>query len=84
MGVMSCNRPKCESIMCDTYIDSVGYICYECENEFKENIEKMEDKPNTEYSILRELKKFMDTEKNTFTEGNGMDVNQFFRTYRRD
>lgn len=84
MGVNSCDRPECENIMCDTYIDSVGLICYECENEFKEYIEKMEDKPNTKYSILRELKKFMDSEKNTFTEGKEMDVNQFFQTYRRD
>lgn len=84
MGVRSCFRPKCENILCDTYIDSVGYICYECENEFKEFIEKMGDKPNTKYSILRELKKFMDTEKDTYTEGKEMDVNEFFQTYRRD
>lgn len=84
MGVMSCNRPKCENIMCHTYIDSVGYICYECENEFKEYIEKIEDKPYTEHSIRRELKKFMETEKDTFSEGKEMDVNQFFQIYRRD
>jgi hypothetical protein len=84
MGVRSCFRPKCENILCDTYIDSVGYICYECEKEFKEHIDKLEDKPNTEYSILIKLKKFMDTEKNTFTEGKEMDVNEFFQSYKRD
>lgn len=40
MGVMSCSRKKCENIMCQTYIDDVGYICYECTVEFKEYLEK--------------------------------------------
>ncbi len=35
MGVMSCSRLNCSSIMCDTHIDSVGYVCPECQNEFE-------------------------------------------------
>ena len=40
MGVMSCSRKDCENIMCRTHVDGVGYICDECESEFKEYIEK--------------------------------------------
>ena len=34
MGVKSCSRKNCENIMCDTYIDNIGYICDECQKEF--------------------------------------------------
>ena len=30
MGVLSCNRVGCESIMCDRYNDRFGYICDSC------------------------------------------------------
>jgi len=35
MGVMSCHRKCCENIMCDTYIDGIGYVCNDCQTEFK-------------------------------------------------
>ena len=39
MGVMSCHRRDCENIMCDTYVQGAGYICWECKKEFKEYLE---------------------------------------------
>lgn len=36
MGVKSCSISDCESIMCDTYVDGVGYICTDCQERFIE------------------------------------------------
>ena len=33
MGVLECDRYKCDNIMCDRYSHHYGYICSEC---FKE------------------------------------------------
>ena len=33
MGVKSCSRNGCESIMCDRYSTEYGYICYSCFDE---------------------------------------------------
>lgn len=30
MGVMACDRRGCDSIMCDIYSDTYGYICDPC------------------------------------------------------
>ena len=35
MGVMSCSKRNCDNIMCDTYVNHIGYICDNCKNEFK-------------------------------------------------
>lgn len=37
MGVMACSKKGCDNIMCDHYVPSVGYICYECISDFKKN-----------------------------------------------
>jgi hypothetical protein len=34
MGVKSCSKRDCESIMCDTYVGGVGYVCQDCQDEF--------------------------------------------------
>lgn len=79
MGVMSCNRKNCENIMCDTYISDVGYVCDECQAEFKENL-NVEVK--NEGEIIRELQKFMATEK--FVPGKEMSVDEFFAIRKID
>ena len=97
MGVMSCSRNNCDNIMCDTHIYDVGYICWECQKEFKEYLtwaplEKGEEVyPQTqlqasngivvitEGQITKALKVFMETEKNYYTEGKEIDVDDFFR-----
>ena len=36
MGVMSCYRAECESIMCDYYATEFGYICNDCLQELRD------------------------------------------------
>ena len=35
MGVKACSRSGCGSIMCDTYVPEIGYVCPECQREFE-------------------------------------------------
>ena len=84
MGVMSCYRKGCENIMCDTYVPEVGYICYECQNEFKDYLEYNRIYVEREGEIRRELTKFMETRKGDFTKGAEVDVDDFFKSYTRD
>ena len=85
MGVMSCNRPCCEQIMCDTYVDTVGYVCYECQSEFKDYlilVHNTSDLP--EGQIRRTLETFMETEKGNFDLGDDTNVDDFFASYTPD
>ena len=79
MGVMACDRNNCKNILCDTYVDNIGYICYDCQREFKiflKSKELVEPLPN---DVLRnELRVFMKTEKDTYKE-NEITVDEFFR-----
>jgi hypothetical protein len=54
MSVLSCNRKKCENIMCDYYSNKHGYICRECISELI----------NTDGRIS--IKKFMNSEKDNY------------------
>ena len=83
MGVMSCHRPDCENIMCDVYVDGIGYVCWECEKEFKEYLEDEGLTIETEGEIQRHLKMFMSTEKDSFDVGDAMDVEDFFNQHRK-
>ena len=80
---MSCSRKDCDGIMCDTYVSSVGYICYECQSEFKEYLEKEDLNPKTEGQIIRELEKFMVTTKDKYVEGKETTVCDFFEERTR-
>lgn len=53
MSVMECSRTNCNNIMCEKYLESVGYICYECLEEFKKLC-------RTKY-----IREFMETERLT-------------------
>ena len=81
---MSCSRKSCSNIMCDTYVDNIGYVCNECKEEFKEYLHKLSIRATTEGEINRALEKFMETRKDDYKEGNKMDVDEFFRGYTRD
>lgn len=83
MGVMSCSREGCSNIMCDTYVNDIGYICYECQKEFKEYLFIYDKNPSNENKIKKELKKFMSTEKDSYTRGRDMSVDEFFHFYTR-
>jgi hypothetical protein len=61
MGCMGCAR--CDSVMCDTYIDDFGYICYNCKQKF-ENF--LFSKGYNPYEIkVSELMKMLKEFKNT-------------------
>jgi len=84
MGVMSCYRNNCENIMCDIYVNGIGYVCYECQSEFKEYLASNGIVVETEGEIKRELQKFMESEKDAYTKGKNMSVDEFFNEYRKD
>jgi len=75
---MSCSRRGCDSIMCHTYVDSVGYICHSCQEEFKEYLKINNIIARTEGQIKRELRNFMETQKDEYKEGNNMNIDDFF------
>lgn len=83
MGVLSCSRYDCPRIMCDTYVSSVGYICNECKEEFKEYLSANSLNPQNEGEIERELRTFMQTSKDTYFKGRDMSVDEFFNSYTR-
>lgn len=84
MGVMPCYRKGCDEIMCHTYVDGeVGYICRECQNEFKEYATENDLDVSTEGQIKMELTKFMSLEKGSFAKGKEMDIDEFFDQYTR-
>lgn len=80
MGVMSCSRNGCESIMCQTHIDDVGYICSSCKIEFEEFLEKriLIEGDLYEGEIIKALKSFMETEP-SLEKGEKISLYDFFR-----
>jgi len=78
MGVMSCSRNSCNNIMCDTYISTVGYICFECQREFKEYIQNNNINLITEAEIVDELERFISTEKGLFDSSTKISIDDFF------
>ncbi len=83
MGVLSCSRKDCDNIMCDTYVDGIGYICFDCQREFKEYAEKEIKDLNTEGKIKRALEKFIGTSKDSFSEGKNITIDDFFTSHTR-
>ena len=84
MGVMSCSRRGCDSIMCDTHVDSIGYVCPECQNEFKEYVNLNHFPINSIDALRFYLNRFMDTGKGNFTiNENKVNIDEFFNYHRR-
>lgn len=82
MGVMGCSRNGCESIMCDTYINDVGYVCMGCQVEFKEYLEENISCDN-ESQIKESLSVFMRTRKGQYTKGEKVSVDEFFNKHTK-
>lgn len=80
MGVMSCARPECESIMCDTAVPGIGYVCKDCQKEFDEYLEENPIKA-TKRNISKELKKFMGTDKGTYSGDKVISTKDFFKSH---
>ena len=60
MSVKECRRNGCAEIMCETYIEGIGYIGGGCSQEFIESFSKLEA-PKSE--IDEAMRKFIDSEK---------------------
>lgn len=82
MGVLSCARPSCSNIMCDTYVETVGYVCSECQNEFNEYLEHKNLTPHTDYEFTLNLRVFMETDKTNSYRKDIPDTETFFSHYR--
>jgi hypothetical protein len=82
MGVMSCSRKRCPNIMCDTHIDDIGYICYDCQKEFKLYLTEMVLNPKTPTEIHNELEKFMKTTPRINYGDFELSIDEFFRINR--
>lgn len=63
MGAKYCSRNCCDSIMCDTYISQVGYICKDCIEEFKKYVISEQLVLNRNSKVIEELYKFIMTKK---------------------
>ena len=84
MGVMTCSRNGCSNIMFDTYISKVGYVCLDCQEEFKKYLEIEKIEVKTESQIESALEKFMDTDQGTYNkEDKEIGIDEFFRQYTR-
>jgi hypothetical protein len=72
--------------MCDTYVDGVGYVCWECKEEFKLYLEEMNEDETKMYQndIKLRLEHFMKTEKDTYTQGEIVLVDDFFSSYDQE
>lgn len=69
--------------MCDTYIDSVGYICYECQREFEEYLKRKGGKTLTRGKLLKRLNKFMESS-NEYISEDRINVDDFFKEHTRE
>lgn len=66
--------------MCDTYIDGIGYLCKECQ----EDVSRVLGEERMTYvEIVATLKEFIGIDKRDAFEPpyNGMTVKEFFRDY---
>ena len=80
MGVLACSRKECDNIMCRTYITSVGYICDDCQIEFKDYLKSKGIVPMTEHGIISSLKIFLHTtEEYNYIESNYDYLDNFFK-----
>lgn len=80
MGVLACDRNKCENVMCDTCIAGSYYICDECIEEFKDQVRNSDLNLTHEGEIEREIIKFIATDKNTFNLGKAMSVDEYLHS----
>lgn len=82
---MTCARKGCDVILCRTYVPSIGHVCRECQEEFKNYLYSQKDViADSHGSITRALKNFMETQKCDFHNSNEVDVEGFFRQYTPD
>lgn len=76
-GVLACDRRGCDNIMCDIYVPSVGYVCWECKNEFVNQCDGAD--------IEGRLTLFMEIDKSGRTLGDSYreKAEEFFKQHER-
>lgn len=80
MGVMSCHRKKCKSVMVETYVSDIGYVCRECQEEFKAWLKNKDLSPNVEGEIRALLEEFMKTDREYLLDRE-ISVDDFFEEW---
>jgi hypothetical protein len=63
MGVMACRRNGCKEIMCNTYVEGIGYVCGECQAQFNKYLRNKYGDVVLKSTAMEELKYFLDTPK---------------------
>jgi len=86
MGVLSCSRDGCDNIMCRTYVYGIGYVCDECQDQFKQYLKSKHTSIHSNHDIEEELKNFLEIDKDNFEPRHDFDnqIDTFFLSYRRD
>lgn len=81
MGVMECGRTGCNNIMCDTHVDGIGYICNECQEEFKTYAAHNLISNDSDMEYL--LRRFMQSYKDSFNDYNAEKIDEYFKQRTR-
>lgn len=82
MRVMTCSRIGCENIMCEVYVQYIGYICTDCQQEFKSWLRATRVHPENSAEIKTALKMFLETDKGEIDfYDNEKFINDFFRNH---
>ena len=83
MSVMTCIKRDCWNIMCDTYVPLIGYICPDCQREFKEWLEESPLVVQETEDDLRDALEHWVTLSKRLTNPNKISVNEFFAQHTR-
>lgn len=82
MGVCYCLRADCQNIMCDTYINGIGYICDECQEDFIFYVKNLDSIPVSDEKIKEDLKMFLETPKHTSSKFIDETIQDFFKKFK--
>lgn len=85
MGVMECKKHDCENILCDTYIEKIGYVCNECQKEFKQYLSRLNHSIDemSAQNFAYQLYYFMTLPKGSFALKEMKSVDNFFAEHTR-
>lgn len=86
MGVMACGKKGCENILCDTYIPNIGYVCLECQEQFRLDYQRRhrgEDNKISPIVFTEELGRFLELPKIYSGSLEEKSINEFFNDYTK-
>ncbi len=67
--------------MCDTYVPEAGYICFDCQDEFKNSLPLKRNFIWSDKMIKLSLLQFMKIDKSIYQKTHTADITDFFRNY---